>query len=133
MREWARKYIGLPYRDLGRDDSGVDCWGLVRLVLLREFNQELPAFSHEYSSAEDPREVEDLVNAQMAHWGRIPPEEATEGDILLFAFKGHLTHVGLFLGGDRFLHVLQGTNSSVERMSSPIWKNRIRGVFRYGK
>ena len=29
---WAGHYIGLPFRDHGRDRSGLDCWGLIATV-----------------------------------------------------------------------------------------------------
>ena len=42
----ANKYVGLRYlaggRDVDGEVSGVDCWGLVRLVYEREFGINLP-------------------------------------------------------------------------------------------
>jgi len=39
---WARPYIGMPVADGGRGPVEVDCWGLLRLIYLREFNLLLP-------------------------------------------------------------------------------------------
>lgn len=39
---WAVPYIGMPYVEGGRGPVEVDCWGLLRLIYLREFNIELP-------------------------------------------------------------------------------------------
>jgi cell wall-associated NlpC family hydrolase len=30
--DWAANYIGLPFREHGRDHNGTDCWGLVTLI-----------------------------------------------------------------------------------------------------
>ena len=35
---WQNKYVGIPYKDNGRDLDGMDCWGLARYVYNKEFN-----------------------------------------------------------------------------------------------
>ena len=38
------RYLKIPYKDGGRDWTGCDCWGLVRLILAEERGILLPAF-----------------------------------------------------------------------------------------
>ena len=49
MTHWTQKYVGIPYRDLGRDMTGCDCWGLLRLV----YGQELVPFRVEVRRLRD--------------------------------------------------------------------------------
>ena len=45
MDKWYGKYIGIPYKELGRDESGVDCYGLCVVVYNRELGLDIPGFS----------------------------------------------------------------------------------------
>jgi cell wall-associated NlpC family hydrolase len=40
---WAAQYVGLPFRDKGRARTGLDCYGLVVLVLREQFGVEVPS------------------------------------------------------------------------------------------
>jgi hypothetical protein len=41
---WVSSYLGLPYAQNGRDRSGIDCWGIVRLVLAEQAGLLLPDY-----------------------------------------------------------------------------------------
>src|SRR5262249_15997138 len=59
--EWIAGYVGLPFRSLGRDRDGLDCWGLVHLVYREVFRLEVPAYSEDYVTAYDCREIGELI------------------------------------------------------------------------
>ncbi|NMW23861.1 C40 family peptidase, partial [Rhodanobacter denitrificans] len=58
---WAGPYVGIPYRTHGRDRAGVDCWGLVRLVMAEVFGAELPDYGDTYRDGEDWGAIGDAV------------------------------------------------------------------------
>lgn len=124
------KYIGLPYKDNGRDTSGIDCWGLARLYYLQEFNIELPSYSTEYNG-ETSENIKELVNQHKESWTSVDKPEV--GDLIVFNIFGEPTHIGIYVGDDKFLHSRDGKDSVVETLSSHQWNKRISGYYKYSQ
>lgn len=130
---WAGHYIGLPFADHGRSRSGLDCWGLVRLVMAEQFGIALPSFDTEYRFAADAPQVGALVRREIPRWDEVPAGEERLGDIVVARLRGHPMHVGLVLGDRRMLHVERGINSAIEPYAGPRWGARLHGFYRYRK
>jgi len=128
---WAGRYIGLPFRDLGRDRAGLDCWGLVRLVASEQFNVHLPSFIGEYEKAADVTSIAALVGREAQHWLPVQPGRERLGDVIVLRLRGQPVHTGLVLGDMQMLHIEQGIDSAIEKYSSPRWKDRIFGFYRH--
>jgi len=124
---WAN-YVGIPFADHGSSAEGVDCWGLVRLVLAAEKGWQLPSYGEGYDKASNQPQVTDcIVNGLAQGWDRV--SEHVEGALVIFRMAGKPWHVGLVVAADRFLHAPSGEPSCVERLSSPRWINRIEGFY----
>jgi len=124
------KYIGLKYKEKGRDFDGLDCWGLVRLFYKNEYKIDLPSFSSEYEQT-DVQRIQDLIAQYKEGWESI--EKPVEGSIVLFRVLGTESHVGVALNEEQFLHVRENQDSAIENLSSPFWKKRIVGYFKYSE
>lgn len=126
---WFNKYIGIPYQNKGRDSTGVDCWGLVRLVYSEQYNIDLPSFSTSYEN-----EYRELIQEVIAQYkeGWQQTQEPAQGDIILFKVLGTLSHVGIYLGDNKFMHAREGQGTVViESTTSREWEKRIVGYFKY--
>lgn len=126
---WYNKYIDIPYLDGGRDTYGLDCWGLVRLVYADQFDIELPSFTAEYSTAKDHERLSEIFAREKEHWQTQATPEM--GNVVLFRMLGTETHVGVYIGDNKFLHIREGVNSVVESVESRLWKHRLVGYYKY--
>lgn len=128
---WVAQYIGLPYAELGRSRDGVDCWGLVKLVLSEQLGLQTMDCVTEYSDVGDRIVVPPLIRRmQEKEWVRV--EEPQEFDTLIFNIRGQPMHVGLVVNADSFLHSPEGKMlSALERYTDRIWARRIEGFYRH--
>lgn len=108
----ALRQVGTPYAYGGVGPSGFDCSGLVH-------------FSYARAGKRLPRTTGGL-------WESLPAVDRSElqtGDILFFRIKGKMSHVGLYLGGGRFVHApSSGKTVSVAGLDSRFYRRAfIRG------
>lgn len=128
---WAGHYIGLPFKDHGRDRSGLDCWGLVRLVLAEQFNIALPSHAHEYQRTTQVEKISALIEREALAWKIIAVGQEACGDVIVLRVRGKPMHVGLVLGDRQMLHIEHGINSVIERYTGVRWADRLAGFYRY--
>jgi sulfur carrier protein ThiS len=122
------QYIGLPYAEKGRDVSGVDCWGLVRLIYKNELQIDLPSFSVEYTQTDTAR-IEELIAQYKEGWQEA--QEPAVGSIVLFRVFGNESHVGVVVSPTHFIHVRENQDSVIESLNSASWARRVVGYFNY--
>jgi len=125
---WSNKYIGIPYKDYGRDETGIDCWGLVCLVYKQEFNIELPTFDSSYH-VDDRKQLHQLIAQHRESWTQL--DAPKPGCVVLFKILGSESHVGIAISATQFLHARDGYDASVESFDSTNWRSRIVGYFEY--
>ncbi|MDR0688861.1 MAG: C40 family peptidase [Spirochaetaceae bacterium] len=113
----AEQYHGTPYRYGGMDYRGLDCSGLI----YRSFRDAL--------GIEIPR-----TTAGLHAWAEpIPEADLMPGDLVFFNTTGPLSHVGLYAGGETFIHAAssgQKTGVIYSRLSETYWKRTFAGAGR---
>ncbi|WP_157271802.1 C40 family peptidase [Azohydromonas aeria] len=113
---YALGLVGTPYRWGGNTpESGFDCSGLIAHV-----------YRHAAGVA-SPRST-----AELQGWGGdVPVQSLRSGDLVLFGASRRVTHAGIFVGNDRFVHAPStGGQVRLERMSAPYWSQRLLAVRR---
>lgn len=114
----ALRYLGVPYRWGGvNDEDGFDCSGLT-MVCYRLNGLNLPRISkHQFSAGQT-----------------ITKEELRLGDLVFFATrkKGVVSHVGLYIGNDRFIHAPRtGEKVQIESLRNPYYAEHFIGARSY--
>lgn len=130
---WVGHYIGLPFLDRGRDRNGLDCWGLVRLVMAEQFGIALDSHATEYDSTEQPDQMAPVVDKEKKRWVKIAAGHEALESVVVMRMLGQPIHVGLVIGDGRMLHILKGRNATHESYLSPVWKDRITGFYRHAQ
>ncbi len=102
----ALRQVGVPYKYGGSTTAGFDCSGLVQYA---------------YSSV--GQKIPRTTGAQLRHLSPVDARRIRSGDLLFFNIEGKISHVGLYLGGRRFVHApSSGRHVSVENLDSDFYK-----------
>lgn len=106
--------VGTKYRWGGASYKGVDCSGLMVLLYKKE-GIKLPHSSKQQYKLGKPVKKSELI----------------AGDLLFFNTRGSISHVGMYIGNDKFVHA---TNRSkgvrVNKLSEAYYKKRFVGARR---
>lgn len=131
MMNFPNSYIGLPWLELGRDRSGLDCYGLARLIQFEQRGITLPSFVGDYVSTEEHAEIADLIAGRSPGFvEEIPLHAARPLDLLLTLDDGYPTHIATVVERGRMIHIQRGGVSEAPRYDGPLWRNRIVGAYR---
>lgn len=130
MFHWSNAYIGIPYKEKGRTRDGLDCYGLVRLVMYEQFFIELPSYSDVYEPVWNEATAAKLMHyASDEEWELQAKPKA--GDCLVLRLSGLPIHCALVLPEKEMLHVYRGIDTCVERYDTHKWRRRIHSVVRH--
>jgi cell wall-associated NlpC family hydrolase len=115
---WRQVYAGLlgaPYRYGGTTPRGFDCSGLVGYAY-RAF---------------DGRRLPRTVAALFAYGRPVKTRDLRVGDLVFYTVHGRApSHVGIYLGGERFLHASRKIGVTVSHLDEAYYARRFVGARR---
>ncbi len=110
----AMRFIGVPYSFGGTSVYGFDCSGYVQHVFAM-------------LGVHLPRTADAQYYAGHSAGGKIIP-----GDLVFFqTYEPGPSHVGIYLGGGKFVHASSSHGVMVSRLSDSYWASRYLGAKRY--
>ena len=114
MFEFIDDWYGTPYRLGGTTKKGVDC---------SAFSQFLFASVYGLSIPRTAREQYTLTN-------RISRTELKEGDLIFFNTRGGVSHVGVYLQNNKFVHASTSGGVMISDIFDEYWVRRFMAVGR---
>lgn len=88
MLEFIDEWYGVPYRYGGTSKKGVDCSAFVNFFMSAVYGVTVPRNSKE----------------QYSYAKRIKKKHLEEGDLIFFNTRGGISHVGVYLANNKFVH-----------------------------
>lgn len=133
-------YYKIPFVDGGRDKSGCDCWGLVRLYLAELADIELPEYGTISAvSFEDINKAMDNGISWSCWEKKVEPADYQKGDVALMKSVALVEgktivlpiHVGVFVSHRDIMHTEPSIGVQVLPSSSRFINRRLVEVRRH--
>lgn len=110
MEEW----YGKPYRYGGESKGGIDCSAFTCLLMDTVYGVTLP------------RTAKSQYNSST----KVKKEDLEEGDLVFFNTTGGISHVGVYLANNKFIHVSTSGGVMISDLDDAYFKKRFIGAAR---
>ena len=114
MFEFIDEWYGTPYRLGGTTKKGIDCSAFTQFLFTSVYSVSIPRTA---------REQYNLTS-------RISRTELKEGDLLFFNTRGGVSHVGVYLQNNKFVHASTSGGVMISDVFDEYWARKFVGVGR---
>ena len=114
MFEFIDDWYGTPYRLGGTTKKGVDCSAFSQFLFASVYGLTIPRTARE----------------QYTLTSRLSRTQLKEGDLIFFNTRGVVSHVGVYLQNNKFVHASTSGGVTISDIFEEYWARRFAGVGR---
>lgn len=114
MFEFIDDWYGTPYRLGGTTKKGIDCSAFTQFLFAGVYGLSIPRTARE----------------QYGLTSRISRTELKEGDLIFFSTRGGISHVGVYLQNNKFVHASTSGGVMISDIFDDYWARKFVGVGR---
>ena len=111
---FLENWYGTPYRFGGFDRLGIDCSAFSSMLLDTVFGVVLPR----------------TARSQYEMGTKIKKEQLEQGDLVFFNTTGGISHVGVFLSNNKFVHASASSGVMISDLDDMYYRKRFIGASR---
>ncbi|MGK2861644.1 MAG: C40 family peptidase [Chitinophagaceae bacterium] len=117
LLEYVDEWYGTRYRYGGTTKKGIDCSAFVQSIYISAFTVSLPR------TAREQYRFSNIISAT----------EMKTGDLVFFNTTGGVSHVGIYLQNNKFVHASVAYGVTISDMFDPYYLKRFIGIGRIDK
>lgn len=106
--DYVHQWYSVPYRIGGTSKEGIDCSAFVQGIAVDAFGVQLPRTARE----------------QASYCTEIEKKDLQEGDLVFFNTTGGVSHVGLYINNNKFVHASTSMGVVISDLDEPYWQRR---------
>ena len=106
--DYMHQWYSVPYRIGGTSKEGIDCSAFVQGIVGDAFGVQLPRTARE----------------QALFCSEIEKKDLQEGDLVFFNTTGGISHVGLYINNNKFIHASTSMGVVISDLDEPYWQRR---------
>jgi lipoprotein Spr len=106
--EYVHQWWAVPYRIGGNSKEGIDCSAFVQGLTNEAFGVSIPRTSRE----------------QADYCKEIPKQDLKEGDLVFFASGRSISHVGMYISNNKFVHASTSMGVVISDLDEAYWSQR---------
>ena len=108
------EWYGTPYRLGGTTKKGIDCSAFSQFLFASVYGSSIPRTAREQYNLSD----------------RISRTQLKEGDLIFFNTRGGISHVGIYLQNNKFVHASTSGGVMISDIFEEYWARKFVGVGR---